>query len=41
MDGKWSEQQCICGSLDECKKFYGLGVDPDCEYEIISTEEIE
>ncbi len=40
-DSKWSEQQCTCSSLEECKKFYGLDVDPDCEYEIISIVEIE
>lgn len=40
-DDKWSEQQCTCSSLEECKKFYGLDIDPNCEYEIISIEELE
>lgn len=34
----WSEQECIVSSLKECKEIYGLGI--DCEYEIISVEEI-
>ena len=37
-NGKWNEQSCIMESVEECKEFYGLGV--DCEYEIISVEEI-
>jgi hypothetical protein len=35
---KWNEQECIMSSVEECKRIYGLGV--DCEYEIISVEEI-
>lgn len=36
--GNWNEQECICRSLQECKEFYGLGI--DCEYEIISIEKV-
>ena len=36
---EWKEQECICSSLKECKEWYGLGV--DCEYRIISIEEVE
>ena len=34
----WNEQACIVSSLRECKELYGLGI--DCEYKIISIEEI-
>lgn len=34
----WSEQECVCSSVEECKKFYGLGI--DCEYRIIKVEEV-
>lgn len=36
--GNWSEQTCIMPSVKECIEWYGLGV--DCEYEILSVEEI-
>lgn len=36
--GEWKEQECVVHSVEECKKLYGLGV--DCEYKIISVEEI-
>ena len=36
--GKWNEQQCIMSSVEECIRVYGLGV--DCDYEIISVENI-
>ena len=36
--GKWNTQSCIMRSVDECKKFYGLGI--DCEYRIISVKEV-
>jgi hypothetical protein len=36
---EWREQECICSSLKECKEWYGLGV--DCEYSIISIEEVK
>lgn len=34
----WSTQKCVVTSLQECRELYGLGI--DCEYEIISEEEI-
>ena len=37
--GEWREQECIVRSLQECKELYGLGI--DCEYEIISIEEVK
>lgn len=37
-NGKWNEQQCIVSSVQECINLYGLGV--DCEYEIISVEQV-
>ena len=33
---EWREQECTCESVDECIKWYGLGI--DCDYEIISVE---
>ena len=36
--GNWNEQECIMDSVQTCKEIYGLGV--DCEYEIISVEEV-
>lgn len=36
--GEWSYQECIVGSVKECIEFYGLGT--DCEYEILSVEEV-
>ena len=39
--GEWREQTCIVSSVEECKRIYGLGSDPDCDYEIISVEEDE
>jgi hypothetical protein len=36
--GKWNKQSCVVSSVEECKKIYGLGV--DCEYRIISVEEV-
>ena len=38
-NGKWNEQQCVVSSVSECIKLYGLGI--DCDYEIVSTEEIK
>lgn len=35
---QWREQQCVVSSVAECKRIYGLGI--DCEYEIISIEEV-
>jgi hypothetical protein len=36
--GEWNEQECVVSSVQECKKIYGLGI--DCEYRIISVEEV-
>ena len=36
---EWREQSCIMESVEECIKFYGLGV--DCEYEILEVKERE
>ena len=35
---QWREQQCVVSSVAECKRIYGLGI--DCDYEIISVEEV-
>ena len=35
---EWRNQECTVSSIAECKKIYGLG--KDCDYEIISVEEI-
>ena len=37
--GEWRTQWCIVPSIEECIKTYGLGV--DCEYEIISVEDVD
>ena len=37
--GKWNKQECTVSSLKECIKIYGLGI--DCEYRILSVEEIK
>lgn len=37
-NGQWREQSCVMSSVEECKRLYGLGV--DCEYRIISVEEV-
>jgi hypothetical protein len=36
--GEWREQECVMSSVRECIKVYGLGI--DCEYRIVSVEEI-
>ena len=38
-NGKWNKQECTVSSLEECIKIYGLGI--DCEYRILSIEEIK
>ena len=38
-DWEWREQKCTVSSVAECKKLYGLGI--DCEYQIISVEEVK
>ena len=35
---EWRNQECTVSSIAECKTIYGLGI--DCDYEIISVEEI-
>lgn len=35
---EWRNQECYVESVEECVKFYGLGI--DCDYEIISVKEI-
>jgi hypothetical protein len=37
--GKWNRQECTVSSVEECKRIYGLGV--DCEYRIISVEDVK
>ena len=36
--GQWRKQSCIMSSVEECMRVYGLGI--DCEYRIISIEEV-
>lgn len=36
--GEWNTQECVMSSVEQCIKVYGLGV--DCEYRIISVEEV-
>lgn len=36
---EWVTRDSVNKSIEECIKFYGLGV--DCDYEIISVEEID
>ena len=36
---KWNTQECTVSSVVECKRIYGLGV--DCEYRILSIEEVK
>ena len=36
-DGRWNEQECTVGSVEECKKIYGLDY---CEYEIVEVKEV-
>lgn len=38
-NGKWNIQTCIVGSVSECIRIYGLGV--DCDYEIVSVERVK
>ena len=38
-NGEWSRQRCIVESVEECKEIYGLGI--DCDYRIISVEEVQ
>jgi hypothetical protein len=36
---EWRQQECIVSSVERCIEIYGLGI--DCDYEIISVEEID
>lgn len=36
---EWREQECSVSSVERCKEIYGLGI--DCDYEIISVEEVK
>lgn len=36
---EWRSQECIVSSVTECKRIYGLGI--DCEYRIVSVEEVD
>ena len=36
--GRWSYQECIVSSVEECIELYGLN---ECIYEIISVEEVK
>lgn len=38
-NGNWNSQECVMESVQDCIKFYGLGV--DCEYRIIKVEEVK
>lgn len=35
---EWRKQECTVSSVTECKRIYGLGI--DCEYRIVSVEEV-
>ena len=37
--GEWRKQRCIVESVEKCKEIYGLGI--DCDYRIISVEEVQ
>lgn len=37
--GEWRTQTCVVGSVNECIRIYGLGV--DCEYKILSVEKVD
>ena len=36
---EWRKQECTVSSVTECKRIYGLGI--DCEYRIVSVEEVD
>ena len=38
-NGEWNRQKCIVESVEKCKEIYGLGI--DCDYRIISVEEVQ
>lgn len=37
-DWQWRKQSCRMSSVEECKEWYGLGV--DCDYRITSVKEV-
>ena len=38
-NGEWNRQKCIVESVEKCIEIYGLGI--DCDYRIISVEEVQ
>ena len=38
-NGEWNRQRCVVESVEKCKEIYGLGI--DCDYRIISVEEVQ
>ena len=38
-NGEWNRRRCIVESVEKCKEIYGLGI--DCDYRIISVEEVQ
>ena len=36
---EWRKQSCVMNSVQDCIKFYGLGV--DCNYRIVKVEEVK
>lgn len=36
---EWREQECTVDSVEKCISIYGLGI--DCDYQIISVEEVK
>ena len=38
-NGEWNRQKCVVESVEKCKEIYGLGI--DCDYRIISVEEVQ
>ena len=40
-NGKWKIQECQAESVEQCKKFYGLGIDPTCQYQILSVRDVK
>ena len=38
-NGEWNRQRCVVESGEKCKEIYGLGI--DCDYRIISVEEVQ
>ena len=38
-NGEWNRLRCVVESVEKCKEIYGLGI--DCDYRIISVEEVQ